>query len=235
MKKIIASFWVGAFVAYIATTLFQPSATETRPQGHLYAPTRESMIAMQKSQFPNDGLVLFGDSITDGLLFVDPKVPVINAGIGGSTTSSYLPFAKKFLKGMQPKAVIVAIGVNNAHAGFSREAFSEQYAALCASGKETGAKVFVSTVLPVVNDAVEKKGLGSSYFDVDKIHVMNDVIREIARKNDYALIDSFASLADSEGYLPAALSTDGVHLSREGYEAWKNVLWKHVEPPLSLP
>jgi len=97
------------------------------------------------------------------------------------------------------------------------------------------AKVFVSTVLPVVNDAVEKKGLGSSYFDIDKIHVMNDAIREIARENGYALIDSFAALADSEGYLPAALSTDGVHLSQEGYGAWKDVLRKHVESSLSLP
>lgn len=235
MKKIIVNFYAGAIMAYIAATLPQSSATETQPQGYIYAPTRESMITMQKSQFPKDGLVLLGDSITDGLLFTDSNFPVLNAGIGGSTTSSYLPFAKRFLKGMQPKAVLVAIGINNAHAGFSPEAFSEQYAALCASAKETGATVFVSTVLPVVNDAIEKKGLGSSYFDTDKIHVMNDAIREIARENGYALIDSFAALADSEGYLPAELSTDGVHLSQEGYRAWKDVLRKHVESSLPLP
>lgn len=222
MKKIIISFCVGAAMAGILAAFY--------PRELLYVPTREAIITMQKSQFPDGGIILLGDSIMDGLLPPNTGQAVLNAGIGSSNTESYLPFGQRILNGTNPKAVIIAIGVNNARpdGAFSLEAFSMEYAALCASAKETGATVFVSTVLPVVNEASKKMGLGSSYFDVDAISAMNGKIRSIAAQNDYILIDSFAELSDSEGSLPAKLSTDGVHLNQEGYRAWKDILLQHV-------
>ena len=44
-------------------------------------------------------------------------------------------------------------------------------------------------------------------------------------------MDAHAALADENGVLPAEESTDGVHLTRSGYELWADYLRRHTVAP----
>ena len=44
-------------------------------------------------------------------------------------------------------------------------------------------------------------------------------------------MDAHAALADENGVLPADESTDGVHLTKSGYQCWADYLRTHTVTP----
>src|SRR5690606_20986190 len=50
-----------------------------------------------------------------------------------------------------------------------------------------------------------------------KIPELNDLLREMAREQDVPYLDYFSAMADTRNGLPQGYTTDGVHLTTEGY------------------
>lgn len=183
------------------------------------------MLLSQATQVPDGAVVLIGDSITDGMFALSCDSPVFNAGIGSTTVETWVDFAPLLLGRLKPKLVLIAVGVNNtSKKDFTIEAFERSYEQLCSIARQSGGHVVVSTILPVDKE----KPLGARYFDARNIREANNVIRQVAEKNEYQILDSFSYFVDKGGYMPSEMTTDGVHLNASAYTKLKKLIHENV-------
>jgi hypothetical protein len=69
-------------------------------------------------------VVILGDSITQNARLPDTVcgMPLINAGTGGSRTSTYIPFAEEMrAHKISPSLVVIALGTNDAISGYGAD------------------------------------------------------------------------------------------------------------------
>lgn len=81
-----------------------------------------------------------------------------------------------------------------------------------------------TTVFPIITPEYPGVPAGS-------IAVYNDLIAQLAEEKEVYLVDAHAALADENGVLPADESTDGVHLTKSGYQCWADYLRTHTVAP----
>ena len=200
---------------------------------HEYLPTRANFLkklAPQIKKSGTEGIILIGDSITDGLWLPEIKgMQVFNAGIGSNNLDGALKYGVELAKASGAKVAVVCIGVNDAsrrHQDFSVSEWAGRYERLLSELAGAGIRVYASTILPVESG----KGLGDAYFDPERIRQMNDAIREITERRSISLIDSNAAFAAPDGSMPKDMTVDGVHLSLPAYDKWRALLIETVEP-----
>ncbi|MDR1827215.1 MAG: SGNH/GDSL hydrolase family protein [Methylobacteriaceae bacterium] len=230
MGKVIGTRLAAAVVAALLTSAlwwFNYPAQAPAPVGHPYVPTRETMILYQAGQVNDGGTVLLGDSITDGLYAQDLPGNVLNAGVGSARLKDVRRFGGRLLKGRHPAVIVLTAGVNDmldiGQDRFAADEFRNAYADMCRLIEETGAKLVVSTILPVRKEEPGSKRM-SAKVNAETLARANDIIREIAGGNGYHLMDSFAYMAGDDGYLAPELTPDGIHLSPKGYARWKTLI-----------
>ncbi len=182
--------------------------------GHKHDDVRQFVVRSTIAQTP--GAILFvGDSITEAALLPASICghPVINAGLGGADSGSYLSFAKlTFPADLKSPLIIVALGTNDSTSigakwGGSLDA---SYNAL-ADFLETHAEKLLLVGIP----PLEMSGaLAKSYFDSDFSRKNDAIIRSIALRRSVGFVDLQTAIAGGN------LTVDGVHLNPAGYREW---------------
>jgi lysophospholipase L1-like esterase len=175
---------------------------------HLWA--RQFVIQSNLDRFP-DPIVVVGDSIVEAATLPRSLCghAIINAGIGGaSTTSDLSGILAKSLSGKQASLIVVSLGTNDALKSRSRKAFQTNYTNLLKElSTLTGRKVVVMAIPPVDNNS------SATAATVDDF---NSILAEIASSG----LATFVALRPMR--LPH--TTDGVHLNAAGYEYWDNAI-----------
>lgn len=165
-------------------------------------------------------VVFMGDSITEGWGELMPEFfagkPYINRGISGQTTPQMLVRFRADVIALKPKVVVILAGTNDI-AGNTGPATLPEIAGNIASMAElaraNGIAVVIASVLPAA-DYPWRPGLGPD----SKIPVLNELLRAYADAQGQVYLDYFGAMVDDRNGLPAALSPDGVHPNRAGYE-----------------
>jgi lysophospholipase L1-like esterase len=188
--------------------------------GHHVA-LRTRFILEQVRQSTGGSTLLLGDSITEGLFLDGPVgMRVINGGIGGAGVRDLTALVQQ----VAPRSmhlVVIAIGVNDTMLARSHgtSEWEQIFRQLISRAKGVARnEVVVSTILPVEGG----KPLGSAFFDEEKIHEINQVIRRVAGEQGLTLIDGFAAFAPLVG--KTEFTTDGVHLNALGYTKLRSIL-----------
>lgn len=189
---------------------------------------RLNMLYWQAHQLPPGQLVFLGDSLTEGLLvFPAGGLQPFNAGVMGANVNWWLDNIRAVMGLAKPGHVLVALGVNDAHAARDEaalEAFVAEwrgkYATLLDEIQAVGAVPVVATVLPLAQteharDVAAKNGMVARF---------NAVLRDVAAGRGLSLVDCAAAMAPEGSLDPALTMVDGVHLSREGYARWRGCL-----------
>lgn len=78
------------------------------------------------------------------------------------------------------------------------------------------ALVYVQSVLPFNETLFPSSGLRTNA----NIQQLNVELRKLATEYNYPYIDLASYFADPNGQLPPRLTSDGLHLSNEGYIIW---------------
>lgn len=164
------------------------------------------------------GTVFLGDSITEGfpLDAVFPGQNVVNRGIGGDTIEGLTERLDVCVEALAPRRVYVMIGTNNLWWA-SPNATTDDLAALCATlldrlrAAAPQALVTVQSVLPSSGDAA---GMNP------RTRALNERLKQLAESRGMIYLDLQPLMADSEGRLRDEFTTDGIHLTAAGYEAW---------------
>jgi lysophospholipase L1-like esterase len=176
-------------------------------------------------------VLVVGDSLVEGLHGNYSGKDIFAAGVRGAGTADWLVYAPLLMRVIKPKTVILALGVNDSPRLRPDKLpdFFRRYEEVCRLLSGGGAKLAVSTMLPVRRDK-GKKRRAANRIDPAVLRSMNAGIVRIADAAGYGVIHSFAAVADGAGMLPQPLTFDGIHLTKAGYERWEKVLFAGRTP-----
>lgn len=151
-----------------------------------------------------------------------PGVPVMNAGFGGSTLEACGYFFDRLVPPCEPSAVVVYAGDNDLGDGRTSAQVLAYFRTL---------QFKIETRLPGVPWAfVSIKPSPARLPLMERICLANEHIRrEIAGTPEATYVDVFHPMLDDEGLpRPILFAEDGLHLSREGYRLWRQVLGERL-------
>ena len=78
------------------------------------------------------------------------------------------------------------------------------------------AKIYLQSLLPVSKEKSDK----DTIFNNQKIRKYNTLIEQLAKDKKVGFVDTYQSVVDAQGFLPAQASTDGIHLTKEYCAKW---------------
>jgi lysophospholipase L1-like esterase len=172
-----------------------------------------------------DSIVLLGDSVTAQGDWAEllPDWPIVNRGFAGYTSAQLVSGAREIGQ-VRPRAVVVLVGTNDIRddrsAVWTGANVGEIVAQIQNASPET--VVVVQTVLPRSDRP-------------DAVRRANDAISSVAAEHDVPVLDLYAPFDDGSGGLRAADTTDGIHLSDDGYTRWAALLDAALSELLGSP
>lgn len=183
--------------------------------------------------FFEDAAIL-GNSLVDGLkLFSDLKSINYYSGTGVSVISAlnthdvllpsgqYITRLDSLLEESYSK-IYIELGINEI--GLDPDYFIDLYAELIDAIQlaEPEATIYIMALLPVTK---AKSDQGT--FTMERVNTYNQRLYELADEKNCYYLDCCSPLQGPDGYLPAELAADGVHLTPNGYKAWEACIRTH--------
>ena len=178
---------------------------------------------------PPDRLtVLAGDSLS---LWFPPELLLpdrtwLNQGISGETSAGLLRRLDLF-SATKPETLFVMIGINDLIRGVSEETLLANQRLIIHTLKQQHpqAEIVVQSILPHGAEQATWEGrsqllaIPNSY-----IRELNQQLEAIAIEEGAYYLDLHPLFTDTAGSLRPELSTDGLHLSAQGYLVWSSAL-----------
>lgn len=165
-------------------------------------------------------VVFMGNSITEGWprhapgFFQNPAY--INRGISGQTTPQMLVRFRQDVIALQPAAVVILAGINDI-AGNTGPAtvamIMDNIISMAELAKANGMKVLLCSVLPAAAFP-----WAPHIEPIPEVLALNQKIKAYCMANDLIYVDYFSAMVDAENGLQAALTYDGVHPNKAGYD-----------------
>ncbi|HLH38342.1 MAG TPA: GDSL-type esterase/lipase family protein [Bryobacteraceae bacterium] len=156
-------------------------------------------------------VVFLGDSITAGCewheLLNSPGV--LNRGIGGDTSAGVLARIPGILR-LRPAKIFLMIGANDAQAlGYSPGMeFKEQRKIVMSLLANPAVRIYVQSILPSRNARFSRWGSEA-----------NRLLKTL-QSSRVEFIDLRPAFEDHDGLIRPELTSDGLHLSAQGYRLW---------------
>jgi lysophospholipase L1-like esterase len=179
---------------------------------------REMVEALAKMSRTNGPfIVIIGDSLTQNARLPASVcgIPLINAGIGGSRASTFIPFAEEMTaRQLSPALIVIALGINDAVLGTD---FRATYRLLIDSLPKS--PIALTTLAPIDTNFPVAKMLNPS-----TIKSIDAAIIEIAASRGAPIIDL--------GAIVGIESRDGIHPTESTYHLWITVIVAGIESAL---
>ncbi|MEH1873901.1 SGNH/GDSL hydrolase family protein [Nostoc sp.] len=173
--------------------------------------------AIAQGQGANHLSILVGDSLS--MWFPREKLPTgklwLNQGISGDTSSGVLKRLGAF-SATRPDVIYVMAGINDLRKGASDDTILRNYRRIIRRLRQTHpkAQIIVESILPT-----RLAKLSNS-----RIRHINTQLTQIAKQEGANYLNIYSWFTDMEGNLRPELTTDGLHLSQEGYDVWRSAL-----------
>lgn len=120
--------------------------------------------------------------------------------------------------------VYIMLGINEITT--SQEKLKTNMAAIIETvraNQPEGIPIYVLNITPTT----EKKS-GSSDFNQKNVKRLNQALAQVCEEQECYLVDLYSCFADENGYLPADISTDGVHLKSPQYRVMADYILSHT-------
>lgn len=194
---------------------------------------REAKVVAEKQ--PRQLQILAGDSIS---LWFPPELLLsnktwLNQGISGETSDKLLRRLSLF-DATQPETIFVMIGINDLQKGYQDETILANQQAIIQHLKiaHPRSRVVIQSILPHAGDRliqpIDRPPAPWAYrlatVSNQRIQALNQQLATIAKQEGVEYLDLYPYFVDAQGNLLSELTTDGLHLSRRGYEVWRDRL-----------
>ena len=200
-------------------------------QKRSYAQWLEVLAADAKSMAtknPEHLTVLLGDSLS--LWFPGELMPGrrvwINQSISGEKTQGLLN-RLDYLDDNKVEAVFLMIGINDLIWGKSDEEILTNYKEIVRrlKAKHPEAQIVVQSILPHGGEQSTWESRDKlEALPSDRIMSMNSALKKIATDNQAYYLDLYPIFVTGDGTLRDDLTTDGLHLNRQGYLVWRSAI-----------
>ncbi|WP_233171876.1 SGNH/GDSL hydrolase family protein [Dyella sp. ASV21] len=181
-------------------------------------------------------VVFMGDSITESWGQQHPAfftAGKLDRGISGQTTAQMLLRFRQDVIELHPQAVHILAGTNDI-AGNTGPSTLEQVEANIVTMAELAQihhiRVILASVPPAANFPWRPQlRIG------DTIQALNAWMKSYAERQGFIYVDYYTAMATPSGAMQPALSKDGVHPTRKGYEVMEPLTDKAIRQALASP
>ena len=184
-----------------------------------------------------DDTVFVGDSISYGMasygyLSFDHVFAKIGLHQGTALTYGcvYTSQTNKYtlteaVKMARPGKIIVTLGINAIYSCKS-DSFYDNYTKLINNLKEASpdSKIIIQSIFPVTQKYAINNGKANYN---QQVAYANQKIAALAKDLDCYFLYTYEVLTDENGYMQSEYSSDGIHLSRKGYETVFEYILSH--------
>ncbi|HEY9650673.1 MAG TPA: SGNH/GDSL hydrolase family protein [Coleofasciculaceae cyanobacterium] len=219
----------------MTTHVTNPKSTPAPQLGERLQLNYQQWVALLKQEAevvatkqPEHLAILIGDSLS--LWFPPEQLPSeknwLNQGISGETSAGLLN-RLDLLDETQPEVIFVMIGINDLIRGVRSETVlaNQQMMIRYLQRVHPQAKIVIQSVLPHSADKATWEGRDRLLaLPNSRIRELNKQLKAIAKADGVIYLDLYSLFADNDGNLKTELSTDGLHLSTQGYLVWSNAL-----------
>ncbi|NJL62284.1 MAG: lipolytic protein G-D-S-L family [Methylacidiphilales bacterium] len=170
--------------------------------------------AMVDGQGTNRLSIMVGDSLS--MWFPKDKLPSgklwLNQGISGDTSTGVLKRLTMFSK-TRPDVIYVMAGINDLRSGASDEVILRNHRRIIRRLREDHplTQIIVQSILPTRLPKISN----------NRIRKINQRIAIVAKDEGANYLNIHNWFVDFQGNLRPDLTTDGLHLSLNGYEVWQ--------------
>jgi lysophospholipase L1-like esterase len=197
---------------------------------------KEAKIVAEKP--PQHLNILVGDSLS--LWFPPELLPEntnwLNQAISGETTEGLLNRLNLF-DSTQPEVIFVMIGINDLIRGNSDEIILENQRQILRYLRKIHpkAQIFVQSILPHGGEQSTWEGKAQLLkITNNRIQQLNQQLQTIASNQGVKYLDLYTLFVNPGGNLRSDLTTDGLHLSPQGYMVWGTALQIYSQQALEL-
>ncbi|MBG1262059.1 SGNH/GDSL hydrolase family protein [Nostoc commune] len=184
-------------------------------------------------QRPPHLTMLVGDSLS--LWFPPELLPEgknwLNQGISGETSNGLLKRLNIFDR-TQPEVIFVMIGINDLIRGVSDRVILDNQRQIInyLRKRHPTAQIVVQSILPHGAEEATWKGREKLLAVANsRIHELNQQLQSICTKKSVKYLDLYPLFTNKQGNLRREFTTDGLHLSPEGYIVWRSALQIYSE------
>ena len=181
--------------------------------------------AIAQGQGKNRLSVLVGDSLS--MWFPKEKLPSgklwLNQGISGDTSGGIANRLTAFSR-TRPEAIYIMAGINDLRRGADDVVILRNYRRIIRNLRRYHPKtqIFMQSILPTNLPTISN----------NRIRQINIRLAQMAKEEKVNYLNIHSWFANADGNLRSDLTTDGLHLSAEGYEVWRFAI-QQVEFKLS--
>ncbi|MEH2381575.1 MAG: SGNH/GDSL hydrolase family protein [Nostoc sp.] len=187
---------------------------------------QEAKVA--SDQRPPHLTILAGDSLS--LWFPPELLPEgknwLNQGISGETSNGLLKRLNIFDR-TQPEVIFVMIGINDLIRGMSDRVILDHQRQIISYLRKMHptAQIVVQSILPHGAEEATWKGREKLLIVANsRIRELNQQLQSISTKKGVKYLDLYPLFTNKQGNLRREFTTDGLHLSPEGYIVWRSAL-----------
>ncbi|AFZ18705.1 GDSL-type esterase/lipase family protein [Allocoleopsis franciscana] len=173
--------------------------------------------AVAKGQGANRLTILLGDSLT--LWFPSQRLPGrqlwLNQGISGENSGQIRRRLSAFAQ-TQPDTIYVLAGINDLRQGVADDVILNNLRQIVQRLRQNHPRgqVVLQSILPARLNAISN----------ERIRNLNQQIAGIAQREGAGFLNLHPLFTDEQGEMRQELTTDGIHLSHQGYEVWQKGL-----------
>ncbi len=182
--------------------------------------------AITRGQGNNRLSIMLGDSLS--LWFPTNGLPNgklwLNQGISGDTSTGILTRLSAF-SATKPEAIYIMAGVNDLRKGTSDKVILSNHRRIVRRLKIThpNSHIIIQSILPTRRPKIPNT----------RIRNLNGQLARIAKEEKVNYVNIHKWFTDFEGDLRQELTTDGLHLSLNGYEVWQAAI-EQIEKKLAI-
>jgi lysophospholipase L1-like esterase len=192
---------------------------------------QEAEVAAQKK--PADLNILLGDSLS--LWFPPDLLPTdknwLNQGISGEVSQGLWRRLRLFDR-TGPQRIYVMIGINDLIRGVDDRAILQNHRKIVRRLRRVHpqAQIIVQSILPHGGEEATWEGRDRLIaVPITRIQQLNQKLAAIAKEEEVKFLDLYPLFTNAQGHLRADLTTDGLHLNRQGYLVWRSAIQMYTQ------
>ncbi|OKH40520.1 G-D-S-L family lipolytic protein [[Phormidium ambiguum] IAM M-71] len=192
---------------------------------------QEAEVTAKKQ--PSHLNVLLGDSLS--LWFPPDLLPTeknwLNQGISGEISQGLWRRLSLFDR-TQPERIYVMIGINDLIRGVDDRTLLKNYRKIVRRLRRVHpqSQIVVQAILPHGGEESTWEGRDRLIaIPITRIQQLNQELAAIAQEEEVKFLDLYPLFTNPQGHLRADLTTDGLHLNRQGYLVWRSAIQMYAQ------
>ena len=220
------ALWRSEKFAAVRHRLLGTSPEDVRPASY---ELMRRFHQIQDGNVEDDSIILFGDSLIQGLLSCRIDARAVNFGIGRDNSCGGLERMRSHNSLNRARAVVICFGINDLSIQRPPSEIVNNISQM-ASLPPKDARVLINAVLPI-DESVFTKVSNS------RILKLNQALDDLCKTQDgLEFCNPWHRLVDEDGNLEDGFHNgDGLHLNSIGNEVWINELQRILKAPPTLP